>query len=697
MRSLAIRAPVAHTHVQQNASLPDRREPNADEAAWDQLSRWIRIFSGILAAGVAWGIFLAHIFAIVGKPWSTCTTAGCVVTFHLFEVPLVAYDLFFVWYGLRRFSRANERQYRVILGFANVANLTFFAFEAQLLVESFNRSAPLLESLGLVSIAVLLVTGVALGLWTQLRLTRLVDGVEDSRYAHPTTERALLALVKRARQEGRQLRVRGSGHSVYGAIHADGTPRTNGDASGENLHVQLDRYTRILHWDEAKMQVTVQAGCHLGIDPNDPLSKLENSLLYQLDQRGWALPDLGGITHQTIAGFLSTGSAGGTTTFDLGGSIACIRMIDGTGKVHELRPNPADPNDEENNPFYAAGVSMGLLGVISTVTFQCEPRYDIIGEQVTSKVEDSGIELDGEGENGLRRFMQRTEYSRLLWWPQRAVNKLQVWKARRTRPEDARKTHINGRFIPKPFVSFPTILGLKELSQGIINAFYTLISRHAPPYERKTRDFIEGVLNTLIKDGTEEFWDSWYEGLPMDNSADDTLLPTEFTELFIDIDKTPEVLAELQRFFAGDEGLERTGAYACEIYPARRSRFWLSPSYGRDCVRVDIFWFKTRKGNPDIDFYPQYWELLRKFDFRFHWGKYLSAPDSSTGADYIRRQFPKWSRFMELRDRMDPDGVFLTRYWREHLGIDPAISNVTPLRRAEPEPAKPEAALKKTA
>ncbi|WP_224360474.1 D-arabinono-1,4-lactone oxidase [Hyalangium versicolor] len=696
MRSLAIRAPAAHRHTQ-NATLPERKAPNADEAAWEKLGRWVRSFSWIIAAGVAWGIFLAHIFAIVGKPWSTCGTVGCVLTFHLFEVPLVAYDVFLVWYGLRRFSRTTERQYRVILGFANVVNLSFFAFEAQLLIDSFNRSAPLMENLGLVSIALLLVTGVALGLWTQLWLTHLAEGEQDSRYSHPTTERALVALVKRARQEGRQLRVRGSGHSVYGAIHADGTPQANSDASGANLNVLLDRYTQILDWNEEKKQVTVQAGCHLGIDPNDPLSKRENSLLYQLDQRGWALPDLGGITHQTVAGFLSTGSAGGTTTFDLGGSIACIRMIDGTGKVHEFRPNPDDPSDEENNPFYAAGVSMGLLGVISTVTFQCEPRYDIIGEQVTSRVEASGIELSGEGDTSLRSLMQRTEYSRLLWWPQRDVNKLQVWKARRTRPEDARKTHINGRFIPKPFVSFPTILGMKELSQGIINAFYTLISRHAPPYERKTQDFIEGVLNTLIKDGTEEFWDSWYEGLPMDNGADDALLPTEFTELFIDIHQTPEVMRELERFFAGDEGLERTGAYACEIYPARRSRFWLSPSYARDCVRVDIFWFKTRQGNPDIDFYPQYWELLRKFDFRFHWGKYLSAADSSTGAAYIRRQFPKWGKFMELRDRMDPDGVFLTGYWREHLAIEPAASNVTPLRRVEQEFAPREAALKKTA
>ncbi len=59
--------------------------------------------------------------------------------------------------------------------------------------------------------------------------------------------------------------------------------------------------------------VKVQAGCRLNVDPEDPTgqSKEANGLCAQLQARGWALPDLGGIAAQSIAGFLSTGSAGG--------------------------------------------------------------------------------------------------------------------------------------------------------------------------------------------------------------------------------------------------------------------------------------------------------------------------------------------------------------------------------------------------
>jgi hypothetical protein len=51
--------------------------------------------------------------------------------------------------------------------------------------------------------------------------------------------------------------------------------------------------------------------------------------------------------------------------------------------------------------------------------------------------------------------------------------------------------------------------------------------------------------------------------------------------------------------------------------------------------------------------------------YRFHWGKYL-ADDS---ASYLKRLYPKWDDFMRLRAELDPDQVFVSAYWRKHLGI----------------------------
>ena len=317
---------------------------------------------------------------------------------------------------------------------------------------------------------------------------------------HPRTEEELILLVKRARALGVQLRVRGSTHCVHQGIFTD-----EGD---QHINVQMDRYTRILEWKETedgqRMRVTVQAGCHLGVDPANPLSNKDNSLLYQLEEKGWALPDLGGITHQTVGGFLSTGSMGGTARHDLGRAIVGIRLIDGTGKVHDLAPDPSKPDDAEHNPFYAAGVSLGLLGIISTVTFECEPRYDLVGRQSTRETGKlDGLQLFESGEQGLRRFFEEDEdtYARLLWWPQKGVDKVELWKARRDYGES--KTHrpaLNRR----PFVQVPRIF------QVFVNAFYRFIAHDDPPYERLTQTLVRLVLNAFQREGeTQEFRGPW--------------------------------------------------------------------------------------------------------------------------------------------------------------------------------------------
>jgi FAD/FMN-containing dehydrogenase len=474
-------------------------------------------------------------------------------------------------------------------------------------------------------------------------------------FEHPETEEELVMLVKRARAQGVQLRVRGSLHSVAGAIFTD-------DAPG-NINVRLDRYANIIGWDEAKKQVTVQAGMHLGIDPQDPASNWGGSFLAALHRHGWALPDLGGITHQTVGGFLSTGSMGGTISYDVGEAIVCLRIVAGDGHVYELHPNPDDPNDAEENPFYAAGVSMGLLGIISTVTFQCVDRFEVVARQLTTSFAACPVDLFGDKNGGLQKWSEDEVYNRVLLWPQKGVEKVQLWSGHRSTPADEPKTHKNGYFVPKPFQQVP------EALQALAYLIYKHVDQHPPPYTPDTVAFMRDTINAFITDGDEEFWDVWYRLLPMDNQVSDNYLPTEFTELFVDIGQTNTVMKALRDFWNADVHMENTGPFSTEVYPAKTSRFWMSPSYGRHSFRVDVFWFKSGKTDPDQFFYPKYWELLRQFDFRFHWGKHLSAATSSTGVDYRRAHCPHWDTFMKWRARLDPDQIFVTNYWRTHLGI----------------------------
>ena len=135
---------------------------------------WIRLYSYITSAAILYGIAAAHVPAIIGVPWSSCEFCNCklvcVLVFHLYEVPLVAFNTFFAWYGFKRFSAVSIHNYNSLLTFAIVSNLSFFTFETLLLFESVKSDAPAWESIGLSSVALILVGGAGLGLYVKQKL-----------------------------------------------------------------------------------------------------------------------------------------------------------------------------------------------------------------------------------------------------------------------------------------------------------------------------------------------------------------------------------------------------------------------------------------------------------------------------------------------------------------------------------------------
>jgi len=459
---------------------------------------------------------------------------------------------------------------------------------------------------------------------------------------HPTTESQVVELICLAKMRSVKLRVRGAGHSTRDAIL---TSDPDSDIS-----IALDRMAGVA-FDHAARQVTVQAGCTL------------TTLFRQLDARGWALPSTAGITHQTVSGFLATGSSGGSVLHSIGAQVVGLRLVDGRGIVHEMRKD-ADPD----NAFFAAGVSLGLLGVITAVTFQCVERFDIVGFETTSSYAECEIDLFGDGTGarpGLEEFFRTREHSRLMWFPQPGVERITVWQARR-------RTSADGPYVCQPYHVFPLIAGSMRPAHVFLNVLLRTLDVINPPapktrwghvlralVERSYPLLASGFLST----GTHHFQDTWLDGLPMDNQVDNDLVPTEFTEMWFPLDKTREVMRELEAYYR-EGGYRHTGSFSCEIYSSPRSEFWLSPAFQQDVVKINLFWFARNRGNPITDFFPGLWQRLEPHGYRMHWGKLLSG-----NVPYLRRQYPRWDDFMTLRARMDPGQLFVSEYWRTQLEI----------------------------
>lgn len=494
----------------------------------------------------------------------------------------------------------------------------------------------------------------------------MIEKASDGFY-HPSNEDEVSQLIKRASSEGLKLRVRGSAHSVPAAIFTSPTEDTS--RNDRDINIILDNMMG-MEFDDATMQVRVQGGCHFGKDPADPTrkSKVENSLIYHLQQRRWALPATGGIIHQTMGGFLSTGSSGGSLQYSLSSAVIAIEVVDGTGELRKFVRT-----DDENDEFYGAAVSMGLLGVITSVTFQCEPDFNITGREITNRYGDGEHDLFSEGPAGgkptLRDFFKTAPYGRCMLWPQKHIEKIVIWQAERLTGEPSKP-------FPKRYNEFAAILGSTLPVNAAVGILMRVLKGLNPPgpasvFGRLVNSLLLKPVYYLLANaflvsgikGAQTFRENWGDGLPMDNRVDYTWTPTEFSEMWVPVDQTQAVMRAIRDHYRAND-LSKVGTYCVEIYGTPSNDYWLSPAYKQDVVKFDMFWFQKNKGDPAEVFYPQFWELLRPFDCRFHWGKYMPIDPSS-----LKRQYARWDDFIALRERMDPNQVFVTTYWRDRLGI----------------------------
>jgi hypothetical protein len=494
-------------------------------------------------------------------------------------------------------------------------------------------------------------------------------------YYHPGNEAEICELVKFAANHSLKVRVRGASHSAPPAIYTS-PPKVDPHSyhtwppDDGNINIYLDRMIDLSFGHET-MEVTVEAGCHLGHDPADPTvtSTVENSLFYQLEREGWAFPDTGGIIHQTVGGFLSTGSSGSTLRHSVGEQITKFRIVDGSGEIHEFRRS-----DDLDAPFYALGVSMGLLGIITSVTFQCVERFDIVGTEKVSSYDDCEIDFFGTGSRGrpdLASFFRQTEHARLMWFPQKGLQRIVVWQAQKDQETSG------GTKAYRRYHQFPLIFGRELPAQWLVSMLMRRFDVLNPPppassLAKRWRSVVQWLYPRIASaflmpvgcPHEEEFRDIWWQGLPMDNRVDFRLMPTRFTELWISLPDAAEVMQTLAEHYERG-GFDATSTLSCEIYPTPKSDFWMSPAYQRDVVKVDPFWFGYNRGDPDVLYFPQYWDVLKRFNYRLHWGKSLSGD-----VGYLKAQYPRWDDFMALREQMDPHQVFLTDYWRRHLGVE---------------------------
>lgn len=402
----------------------------------------------------------------------------------------------------------------------------------------------------------------------------------------------MAALVKAAADAGRRVKVVGAGHSWSAIAMTDGEL------------VSLDDMQDLLAVDRERMTVTVQAGMRLW--------RLNDALAEQ----GLALPILGSVAAQSVAGVVSTGTHGSSLRWgNLSTLVTRMRLVDGQGRVHVL--GEVDPSLD------GARVGLGALGVITEVTLRVVEAF---GLEEHTRV----LGLD-EALASMLEVARDEEFVKWFWLPH--TGRVAEFRYRRVDQPDPPARFA--RWVDEKIVNglaFPAVLALG----GSVAAAIPLINR--------------AVRVAYFRAGTRSGRSDHMFNLAMPPVHRET-------EWSVPLEEGPEAAGGIARLIE-ERGLRVN--FIQELRLVRADSGWLSPAHGRDSCHVGAY---VGYGRDAEQFITGSCELMQQRGARPHWGKEMDV-----GRDYLARVYPQLEQFLELRRALDPTGTFDNAFLRRSFG-----------------------------
>lgn len=381
-----------------------------------------------------------------------------------------------------------------------------------------------------------------------------------------------------------------------------GTKQSSADiAAGIDTLIDITSYNKILSYNETERTVTVQSGVILG------------DLLEAIEAKGWCIPCLPDINTITIGGALATGTHGTS------GHLLCEYM---TSCTLVLANGSLKTVHKSDTLMQAVRVSLGALGVMSTVTFSCEPIYTLHVKE--------GPENDSEWLPKIKERLQKHDFLRILWLPH--TDKGYVITGDKIAPE----TKITENLGPK-------YLKHRRKASKILYKY-----SHVFPW-------ITAIANRLLYKGffsaNKEYKGSLYQAT-VTKSRGATL---ELAEWTIGLDRFPLVFDELKTEI--NKWSNKSFIHIpMDIRFIYKDNSWLSYAYQEDTVTMGC----VSRNAATADTYEAFKTIetiFLKHGGKPHWGKRFTAKDAA-----LSKIYSKWEDFKQLRHRMDPTNKFLNPY-----------------------------------
>ena len=368
-------------------------------------------------------------------------------------------------------------------------------------------------------------------------------------------------------------------------VRAVGSRHSFTDLVDSQLLVSLEALPTVFEIDADGRSVTVGGGSRYG----------EVSTL--LHARGWGLANLASLPHISVAGAVATGTHGsGDANRSLATAVARLTILDGTGAERTVARGDAD--------FDGSVVGLGALGIVTSVTLDIEPTYDV-RQDVWTDLPYAVVEehLDD---------ITRTGYSVSLFTDFTDRGFAQAWV--KSRAED-------------PPLDGPAFFG-------------------ARPATRQLHPDIEAVAEGVTQQGGIP--GPWLDRLPHFRLE---FTPSHGAELqseyLVPRARALDALTAMRRLQPRLAGLLRVA----ELRTVAADDLWLSGAHGTDVVGFHLTWVLDEPAVYAV--LPLIEAELLPMGARPHWGKCFTA----TAAD-IALLYPRLDDFRELRRRVDPQDTF---------------------------------------
>lgn len=420
------------------------------------------------------------------------------------------------------------------------------------------------------------------------------------RFSRPDGEEQIGEAIAAAAGRGQVVRCVGAGHSFTDTAVTDGTM------------MSLDNHAGVVEADSATGRVVVRAGTRLA-DLNVALDGLE-----------LALPNLGDIDRQSIAGAMATSTHGtGIGYQSIAAAVTGFRLVTADGSILDCGAD-AEPGTPAHDVWKLGRVSLGALGVMSTVTLRCVPAFNLHAIEKATGIDDLMADIDSH--------VDGTDHFEFYWLPHTKIALTKHNQRTTDRPS-------GGRWRRR--------LELELVENGLFGLLNRVGRRFPHAVPRLARAIPDIGVTDYVAVSHEVFCSPRrVRFVESEWAIPRAALPAAFAEVRALIERLPSPVSfPIEARFLGADDVP------------------LSTAYGRETAYVACHAYV---GTPHDAYFAGLEEIMWAHEGRPHWGKLHRR----TAID-LRARYERFDEFVVLRDSLDPEGRFANSYLDRVLGPPP--------------------------